>query len=188
MATLVMKDKYETEVRAKLKEELKLTNDLQIPKLDKIVINFGLGESATNGKALENAIKDLTEISGQKPVITRAKKSIATFKVREGMALGLKVTLRKEKMYNFFSKLVNVALPRVRDFQGLSPKSFDGKGNYTFGVKEQLIFPEIKYDQVDAVRGMDIIICTTSPNNAGARALLKTLGFPFKNQTIKEGM
>ena len=188
MATLVMKDKYEEEVKAKLKEELGLANDLQIPKLDKIVINFGLGDSATNSKALENAIKDITDIAGQKPVITRAKKSIATFKVREGMALGLKVTLRKEKMYNFFSKLVNVALPRVRDFQGLSPKSFDGQGNYTFGVKEQLIFPEIKYDKVDAVRGMDITICTTSPNNPGARALLKAMGFPFKDLSVKEGM
>jgi large subunit ribosomal protein L5 len=187
MATLVMKDKYENEAKAKLKEELGLTNELQIPKLEKIVINFGLGDSATNSKALENAIQDITEITGQKPVITRAKKSIAVFKVREGMALGLKVTLRKQRMYNFFSKLVNVALPRVRDFQGLSPKSFDGQGNYTFGVKEQLIFPEIKYDKIDAVRGMDITICTTSPNNAGARALLKTLGFPFKNIAVKEG-
>lgn len=189
MATLVMKEKYETEVRSEIKKELGFTNDLQIPKLEKIVINFGLGDSATNSKALENAIKDITEIAGQKPVITRAKKSIATFKVREGMALGLKVTLRKERMYNFFSKLVNVALPRVRDFQGLSPKSFDGKGNYTFGVKEQLIFPEIKYDQVDAVRGMDIIICTTAKDNKGARALLKAFGFPFKKDVqIKEGM
>jgi large subunit ribosomal protein L5 len=187
MAVLVVKDKYE-EIRAKLKEELGLVNDLQIPKLEKIVINFGLGESATNAKTLENAIEDIVNITSQKPVITRAKKSISTFKVREGMALGLKVTLRKEKMYNFFSKLVNVALPRVRDFQGLSPRSFDGKGNYTFGVKEQLIFPEIKYDKVDAVRGMDITICTSSANNVGARALLKALGFPFKNLSVKEGM
>lgn len=176
-----LKEQFE-ELKPKLKENLELKNDLQIPKLEKIVINFGLGESATNAKTLENAIEDLTAIAGQKPVITRAKKSISTFKVREQMAIGLKVTLRKERMYNFFSKLVNVALPRVRDFQGLSPKSFDGRGNYTFGVKEQLIFPEIKYDKVDAVRGMDITICTTSPNNEGAKALLEILGFPFKKQ------
>lgn len=175
-----LKDKYTEELRPKLKESLELKNELQIPQLEKIVINFGLGESATNAKTLENAIADLTNIAGQKPVITRAKKSISTFKVREQMAIGLKVTLRKERMYNFFSKLVNIALPRVRDFQGLSPKSFDGRGNYTFGVKEQLIFPEIKYDKVDAVRGMDITICTTSPNNEGAKALLEILGFPFK--------
>jgi len=175
-----LKEKYREELRPKLKENLELGNDLQIPQLEKIVINFGLGESATNAKTLENAISDLTHISGQKPVITRAKKSISTFKVREEMAIGLKVTLRKDRMYDFFSKLVNVALPRVRDFQGLSPKSFDGRGNYTFGVKEQLIFPEIKYDKVDAVRGMDITICTTSPNNEGAKALLEILGFPFK--------
>lgn len=177
-----IKDVYEKELKSKLQEQLSLKNELQIPKLDKIVINFGLGEAATNAKTLENAIGDLTNIAGQKPVITRAKKSIATFKVREGQAIGLKVTLRKERMYNFFSKLVNVALPRVRDFQGLSPKGFDGRGNYTFGVKEQLIFPEIKYDQVDAVRGMDIVICTTSPNNEGAKVLLDIMGFPFKKK------
>jgi len=177
-----LKDTYNEELRSKLKENLSLASELQIPKLEKIVINFGLGESATNAKTLENAIADITVIAGQKPVITRAKKSISTFKVRENMAIGLKVTLRKDRMYNFFSKLVNVALPRVRDFQGLSPKSFDGRGNYTFGVKEHLIFPEIKYDKVDAVRGMDITICTTSPNNEGAKALLEILGFPFKKQ------
>lgn len=175
-----LKETYESDLKNKLKDKLALENVMQIPKLDKIVINFGLGESATNAKTLENAIQDLTIISGQKPVITRAKKSIATFKVRENMAIGLKVTLRKDRMYNFFSKLVNVALPRVRDFQGLSFKSFDGRGNYTFGVKEQLIFPEIKYDKVDAVRGMDITICTTAANDEGARALLEILGFPFK--------
>ena len=175
-----LKDTYREDLKTKLKANLELKNDLQIPQLDKIVINFGLGESATNAKTLENAISDLTTISGQKPIITRAKKSISTFKVREEMAIGLKVTLRKDRMYNFFSKLVKIALPRVRDFQGLSPKSFDGRGNYTFGVKEQLIFPEIKYDKVDAVRGMDITICTTSPNNEGAKALLEILGFPFK--------
>lgn len=181
-----LKEKYNKELKSKLKTELKLSNELQIPKLEKIVINFGLGESATNAKTLENAISDITVITGQKPIITRAKKSISTFKVREAMAIGLKVTLRKDRMYNFFSKLVNVALPRVRDFQGLSPKSFDGRGNYTFGVREQLIFPEIKYDKVDAVRGMDITICTSSPNDEGARALLEILGFPFKKQGVKK--
>lgn len=175
-----MKEIFDKDLKSKLKAQLELSNDLQIPKLDKIVINFGLGESANNAKTLENAIEDLTLISGQKPVITRAKKAISTFKIREEQAIGLKVTLRKEAMYNFFSKLVNVALPRVRDFQGLSAKSFDGRGNYTFGVKEQLIFPEIRYDKVDAVRGMDITICTTSDNDAGAKALLEIMGFPFK--------
>lgn len=177
-----LKEIYETELKNKLKEKLKLQNVMEIPKLDKIVINFGLGESAANAKTLENAIQDLTIIAGQKPVITRAKKSIATFKIRENMAIGLKVTLRKDRMYNFFSKLVNVALPRVRDFQGLSFKSFDGRGNYTFGVKEQLLFPEIKYDKVDAVRGMDITICTTASSDGNAKALLEIMGFPFKRQ------
>lgn len=175
-----MKEKYHTEVRGKLKQRLALTNDLAIPRFDKIVINFGLGEMATNAKSLENAISDLTNIAGQKPVITRAKKSIATFKTRENQAIGLKVTLRKDRMFNFFSKLVNVALPRVRDFNGLPNKSFDGRGNYTFGLKEQLMFPEIRYDKVDAVRGMDITICTTSNDNEGAKALLEEMGFPFR--------
>ncbi len=175
-----LREIYETELKDKLKDQLQLENVMQIPRLDKIVINFGLGESATNAKTLENAIQDLTMIAGQKPVVTRAKKSIAAFKVRENTAIGLKVTLRKANMYNFFSKLVNVALPRVRDFQGLSNKSFDSRGNYTFGVKEQLIFPEIKYDKVDAVRGMDITICTTAGNDKGAKALLEIMGFPFK--------
>jgi large subunit ribosomal protein L5 len=177
-----IKEQYDSELREKLKKQIEATNDFEIPKLDKIVINFGLGESASNAKTLENAIQDLTVISGQKPVITRSKKSIATFKIREEQAIGLKVTLRKQRMYNFFSKLVNVALPRVRDFQGLSVKSFDGRGNYTFGVKEQLIFPEIRYDKVDAVRGMDITICTTAGNDAAAKALLEIMGFPFKKQ------
>ncbi len=180
-----LKEIYDTEIRLKLKEKLGFTNDLQIPKLEKVVINFGLGESASNAKTLENAISDLTNIAGQKPVITRAKKSIATFKISEQMAIGLKVTLRRERMYNFLSKLINVALPRVRDFQGLSFKSFDGNGNYTFGVKEQLIFPEIRYDKVDAVRGMDITICTTAINDEGAKALLESMGFPFKKPVTR---
>jgi large subunit ribosomal protein L5 len=177
-----MKEQYDKELKAKLKDSLKCSNEMQIPKLDKIVINFGLGDSANNAKTLENAVQDLTNIAGQKPIITRSKKSIANFKLRENAPVGLKVTLRKDRMYNFFSKLVNVALPRVRDFQGLSPKGFDGRGNYTFGVKEQLIFPEIRYDKVDAVRGMDITICTTSDSDEGARALLQIMGFPFRRQ------
>ncbi len=182
---LSLKKKYEDEVRAKLKEKLSLANVMQIPKLEKVVINFGLGESATNAKTLENAIDDLTNIAGQKPVITRAKKSIAGFKVREDMPIGLKVTLRKDRMFHFLSKLINVALPRVRDFSGVSFKSFDGRGNYTFGIKEQIVFPEIKYDKVDAIRGMDITICTSATNNGDAKALLEELGFPFKKQPQK---
>ena len=181
-----MKDKYETQAKAKIKAKLGVTNEYAVPKLDKIVINFGLGDSASNGKALENAIDDLVNISGQKPIVTRAKKSIAGFKLRENSAVGLKVTLRKERMYDFFSKLVNIALPRVRDFSGLPTKSFDGKGNYAFGLKEQLVFPEIKYDKVDAVRGMDIIICTTAKDDAGAKLLLEELGLPFRKPVTNQ--
>lgn len=181
--TLKMKEKYENEAKAKIKERLGITNEYAIPKLEKININFGLGESATNSKTLENAIADLLNIAGQKPVVTRAKKSIATFKLREEAAVGLKVTLRKDRMYHFLSKLINVALPRVRDFHGLSFKSFDGRGNYSFGLKEQLVFPEIKYDKVDAVRGMDITICTTARTNEEAKVLLEELGFPFRKPT-----
>jgi len=181
-----MKDKYETEAKAKIKAKLGVTNEYAIPKLDKIVINFGLGESASNGKALENAIDDLVNISGQRPIVTRAKKSISGFKLRENSAVGLKVTLRKERMYDFFSKLVNIALPRVRDFSGLPTKSFDGKGNYAFGLKEQLVFPEIKYDKVDAVRGMDIIVCTTAKTDAAAKILLEELGLPFRKPVTNQ--
>jgi large subunit ribosomal protein L5 len=181
-----MKDKYETETKAKIKAKLGVTNEYAVPKLDKIVINFGLGESASNGKALENAIDDLVNISGQKPIVTRAKKSISGFKLRENSAVGLKVTLRKERMYDFFSKLVNIALPRVRDFSGLPTKSFDGKGNYAFGLKEQLVFPEIKYDKVDAVRGMDIIVCTTAKTDAAAKVLLEELGLPFRKPVTNQ--
>ena len=181
--TFKMKEKYENEAKAKIKARLGITNEYAIPKLEKININFGLGESATNSKTLENAIADLVNIAGQKPVVTRAKKSIATFKLREEAAVGLKVTLRKDRMYHFLSKLINVALPRVRDFHGLSFKSFDGRGNYSFGLKEQLVFPEIKYDKVDAVRGMDITICTTARTNEEAKVLLEELGFPFRKPT-----
>ncbi|MDA0772720.1 MAG: 50S ribosomal protein L5 [Cyanobacteria bacterium] len=181
--TLKMKEKYEKEAKAKIKARLGISNEYAIPKLEKININFGLGESATNAKTLENAIADLVNIAGQKPVVTRAKKSIATFKLREEAAVGLKVTLRKDRMYHFLSKLINVALPRVRDFHGLSFKSFDGRGNYSFGLKEQLVFPEIKYDKIDAVRGMDITICTTARTNEEAKVLLEEMGFPFRKPT-----
>ncbi|MCH2226186.1 MAG: 50S ribosomal protein L5 [Candidatus Caenarcaniphilales bacterium] len=182
-----LKEKYNSEVKNELKDDLKCANVHQIPKLQKIIINFGLGESASNSKTLERAIEELANISGQKPVITRARKSIAGFKLREGAPIGIKVTLRSEKMYNFFSKLVNIAMPRIRDFQGISRKSFDGKGNYTFGIKEQIIFPEIKYDQVDAIRGMDITICTSATNDADALVLLEKLGMPFKKVAGAKG-
>jgi large subunit ribosomal protein L5 len=180
--TSSLKEKYNTELKQDLQKSLACANVHEIPKLIKIVINFGLGESGSNSKTLEKAIEDLTNISGQKPIITRAKKSIAGFKLREDVPVGLKVTLRQEKMYNFLSKLVNVAMPRIRDFQGVSRKAFDGRGNYSLGVKEQIIFPEIKYDQVDAIRGMDIIICTTAKTDSDALELLTKLGMPFKKQ------
>ena len=154
---------------------------MEVPKLDKIVINIGLGDLKENPKALENAMKDLTQITGQKPVITKAKKSIAAFKLREGANIGCKVTLRSDKMYDFVYKLFNVALPRVRDFRGVSTHSFDGRGNYSMGIKEQLIFPEIEYDKVDKLRGMDIVFATTATTDEEARELLKLLGMPFKN-------
>ena len=152
---------------------------MQIPKLEKIVINIGLGEAKDNPKAIDGAINDLTLITGQKPVITRAKKSIANFKLRQGMNIGVKVTLRGEKMYEFIDRLFNVALPRVRDFRGINPNSFDGRGNYSLGIKEQLIFPEIEYDQIDKIRGMDVIFVTTAKTNEEAKALLEMLGLPF---------
>jgi large subunit ribosomal protein L5 len=152
---------------------------MQIPKLEKIVINMGVGEVRENPKALESAIKDLETITGQKAVVTKAKKSIATFKIRQGMSIGCKVTLRGEKMYTFFDKLISVALPRVRDFRGVNPNSFDGRGNYSMGIKEQLIFPEIEYDKVDKIRGMDIIFVTTAKNDEEAKELLKQFGMPF---------
>ena len=152
---------------------------MQIPKLEKIVINMGVGEVKENPKALESAIKDLETITGQKAVVTKAKKSIATFKIRQGMSIGCKVTLRGERMYTFFDKLISVALPRVRDFRGVNPNSFDGRGNYSMGIKEQLIFPEIEYDKVDKIRGMDIIFVTTAKNDEEAKELLKQFGMPF---------
>ncbi len=182
-----LKDRYQEEFKSTVKTKLAVTNDFAVPRLDKIVINFGLGESASNAKTLENAIRDLEKISGQKPVITRSKKAISGFKIREDQAIGLKVTLRGSRMYNFLSKLINIALPRIRDFQGVSAKSFDGRGNYSLGLREQLVFPEIKYDQVDAVRGMDITICTTSTTDEGAKVLLEVMGMPFKGSRKKSG-
>ncbi|HHT46926.1 MAG TPA: 50S ribosomal protein L5 [Firmicutes bacterium] len=178
MSTL--KEKYLTEVRPALVEQFAYKNILEAPQLEKVVINMGIGEGKDNPKLLESAVKELSLIAGQKPVITRAKKSVASFKLREGMSIGCKVTLRGEKMYDFVNKLINVALPRVRDFRGVSPKSFDGRGNYALGLKEQIIFPEINYDDVEKILGMDIIIVTTAKTDEEARELLKKLGMPFK--------
>jgi large subunit ribosomal protein L5 len=176
-----LKDHYEKVVRAALTKEFGYTNAMQVPKLDKIVINMGVGEATADSKKINIAVAELTAIAGQKPVVTKARKSIATFKLREGMAIGCKVTLRKQQMYEFLDRLVNIALPRVRDFRGVSGKSFDGRGNYTLGLKEQLVFPEIDYDKVDKVRGMDIVICTTAKTDAEAKALLKGFDMPFVN-------
>jgi large subunit ribosomal protein L5 len=177
-----LKERYVKEVVQELTKQFKYDNIMQVPRLEKVVINMGLGEATANSKAIDSGVKDLTAIAGQKPVINRARKSIATFKVRKGMPVGASVTLRGERMFDFLSKLINVALPRIRDFRGLSSKSFDGRGNYSLGVKEQLIFPEINYEQVDAVRGMDISIVTTAPTDQEGRALLAALGMPFRKQ------
>lgn len=174
-----LNEKYTSEIRQALQEKFQYKNVMEIPKLEKVVINIGVGDAVGNAKALEAAVNDLTIIAGQKPVITKAKKSIANFKVREGMALGTKVTLRGERMYEFLDKLINISLPRVRDFRGVSSKAFDGRGNYTLGVREQLIFPEIDFDQVNRVRGLDIVVVTTAQNDEEGRALLILLGMPF---------
>ena len=175
-----LKEKYVKEVSPSLKKKHNYETVMEIPKLEKIVINMGVGDATLNSKLLEAAVKDLTQISGQKPVITKAKKSIAGFKVREGQAIGCKVTLRGDKMYNFMDKLISIALPRVRDFRGISPRAFDGRGNYTLGIKEQLIFSEIDYDSVAKVRGMDIVFVTTAKTNEEAYDLLSELGMPFR--------
>ncbi|EGL82003.1 ribosomal protein L5 [Caldalkalibacillus thermarum TA2.A1] len=173
-------EKYRNEVVPALMQKFNYKNVMQVPKIEKVVINMGIGEAAHNPKVLDGAVADLQAITGQKPVITRAKKSIAGFKIREGMPIGAKVTLRGERMYHFLDKLFNVALPRVRDFRGVSPKSFDGRGNYTLGLKEQLIFPEIDYDKIDKVRGMDVVIVTTAQTDEECRALLDEMGMPFR--------
>lgn len=175
-----LKEFYKNDIVAGMTKKFEYANVMEVPKLDKIVINMGVGEAKDNAKVLETAIKDMEIIAGQKPVITKAKKSIANFKIREGMAIGCKVTLRGEKMYEFADRLINLALPRVRDFRGVNPNAFDGRGNYSLGIKEQLIFPEIEYDKVDKVRGMDIIFVTTAKTDEEARELLTQFGMPFK--------
>ncbi|MCA0373350.1 MAG: 50S ribosomal protein L5 [Proteobacteria bacterium] len=176
-----LKTQYRDAIRAVMKEKFNYTNDMQIPQLDKIVINMGVGEAVADSKKMKSAVDALTLIAGQKPVTTKARKSIAGFKVRENMALGAKVTLRKDRMYEFLDRLVTIALPRVRDFRGLNGKSFDGNGNYAMGLKEHLVFPEINYDQVDNTWGMDIVICTTAHTNEEAKALLTEFNLPFRN-------
>lgn len=175
-----LKEKYFNEVVPKLKEKFQYNNIMQVPKLEKVVINMGVGEAIQNAKMIDAAVNDMTIISGQKPVVTRAKKSIAGFKLREGMPIGCKVTLRGDRMYEFVDKLFNIALPRVRDFRGVSPKSFDGRGNYTLGIKEQLVFPEIEYDKIEKIRGMDIVFVTSAKSDEEARELLKLLGMPYR--------
>ena len=175
-----LKDKYNETIKQELVNKFNYTSVMQAPKIDKIVVNIGIGDAVQNAKVLDTAVEELSAITGQKPVITKAKKSIATFRLREGMPIGAKVTLRGERMYEFLDKLISVSLPRVRDFRGISKKAFDGRGNYTLGVKEQLIFPEIDYDKVSKVRGMDIVIVTTANTDEEARELLTQFGMPFQ--------
>ncbi|MFM2421700.1 MAG: hypothetical protein RL291_230 [Pseudomonadota bacterium] len=176
-----LKTVYRERIRAAMKEQFGYTNEMQIPKLDEIVLNMGIGEAVADSKKAQTALKDLQAIAGQKPVATRARKSIAGFKLREGMVVGAKVTLRKDRMYEFLDRLVTIALPRVKDFRGLNGKSFDGRGNYAMGLKEHLVFPEINYDQIEQIWGMDIIVCTTANSDQEAKALLKEFQFPFVN-------
>jgi large subunit ribosomal protein L5 len=176
-----LKQHYNEVLKEELVKEFGYSNKMEVPRLDKVVLNMGVGEAISDSKKVQAAAGDLGLIAGQKPVITRARKSIATFKLREGMPIGVKVTLRKNRMYEFVDRLVNIALPRVRDFRGLNPKSFDGRGNYALGLKEHIIFPEIDYDKVEDVLGMDIIVCTTARNDDEARALLRGLNFPFRS-------
>jgi large subunit ribosomal protein L5 len=176
-----LKEVYQERVIPALMKRFNYKNKMEVPKLEKIVVNMGLGEAIQNIKILDSAVQEISQITGQKPVITKAKKSIAQFKLRTGMPIGCMVTLRKERMYEFFNRLVNVALPRVRDFKGLSGKSFDGRGNYALGIREQLIFPEIHYDKIDKVRGMNIAIVTTAKTDEEGKELLKSLGMPFRN-------
>jgi large subunit ribosomal protein L5 len=177
-----LKVRYDETLRAQLKDELGLANIMQVPRLEKIVINAGVGRATQQASLLEGAQRDLEAITGQKPVVTRAKKSIASFKLREGQSIGAKVTLRGDRAWEFFDRLLSLAIPRIRDFRGLSPKSFDGRGNYTFGINDQLIFPEIDYDKIDAPRGFDITIVTTAETDEQGRALLRAFGFPFRQE------
>ncbi|MGB5810190.1 MAG: 50S ribosomal protein L5 [Polyangiales bacterium] len=176
-----LKKKYKDEVVPQLMKDFGLANIMQVPKVDRVVVNMGLGEAVQNAKIIESAVEELTSITGRKPVITRAKKSIASFKLREGMPIGVMVTLRGETMYDFIDRLVSLALPRTRDFKGTSRKAFDGRGNYTLGIKEQIIFPEINYDRIDRIKGMNVTFVTTAENDDQGRALLKQLGMPFRN-------
>jgi large subunit ribosomal protein L5 len=177
-----LKARYDDEIRAQLKDTLELGNIMEVPRLEKIVLNMGVGQALQQQSLLDGAVRDLEIITGQKAVVTKAKKSIAGFKLREGNAIGAKVTLRGDRKWEFFDRLISLAIPRIRDFRGLNPRSFDGHGNYTFGVTEQLIFPEVEYDQVDSTRGMDITIVTTARTNAEGKALLDAFGFPFKRE------
>lgn len=182
MATARLKERYAKEIAPELKKEFGYDNVMRVPQVHKLVINIGMGEAIANAKAMDNAVRDLTEITGQHPVVTKAKRSIASFKLRQGMPIGVMVTLRGQRMWDFLDKLVNVALPRLRDFQGVSPDSFDGRGNYTLGLKEQLVFPEVDYDKIDKVRGMEITVVTTARNDEEGRRLLQLLGMPFRNK------
>ena len=181
MATPRLKEKYRQEVVPALQKEFSYSNVMQVPGVHKVVINIGMGEALQNAKAMDNAVRDLTDITGQKPVVTKAKRSVAAFKLREGMVIGCMVTLRGDRMFYFLDKLMNVALPRLRDFQGISPDAFDGRGNYTLGIREQLVFPEVDYDKVDKVRGMEITIVTTARTDEEGRRLLKLMGMPFRS-------
>jgi large subunit ribosomal protein L5 len=176
-----LKTVYSETIREAMKSEFGYTNEMQVPKLDKIVVNMGIGEATADSKKVQAAIKDLTAITGQKPAATRARQSIAGFKLREGMIIGAKVTLRKDRMYEFLDRLITIALPRVKDFRGLNGNSFDGRGNYAMGLREHIVFPEINYDQIDQMWGMDIVVCTTAANDKEAKALLKAFQFPFNN-------
>jgi large subunit ribosomal protein L5 len=176
-----LRKKYKDEIVPQLMKDFSFKNIMQVPKLERIVVNMGLGEAVQNAKLIESAVEELTAITGRKPVITRAKKSIATFKLREGMPIGVMVTLRGEQMYDFFDRLVSIALPRTRDFKGISPKSFDGRGNFTLGIREQIVFPEINYDKIDRIKGMNVTLVTTAETDEQGRALLKSLGMPFRN-------
>lgn len=178
----VLKERYQKEVAPALKKSLNLSNDMQVPRIQKVVVNVGVGEALDNAKALDAAVADITQITGQKPIITKARRSIANFKLREGRAIGVKVTLRGERMWSFLDRLMNVALPRVRDFRGVNPDAFDGRGNYTLGLREQLVFPEIEYDKIDKLRGLEVSIITTARNDDEGRQLLQMLGMPFKKE------
>jgi len=180
--THILKDYYQTDVVPGLMKTFSFTNPMEVPRIEKVVVNIGVGEALDNAKALEAAVNDLTLITGQKPIVTKARKSIANFKLREGRAIGVKVTLRGEKMWSFLDRLMNIALPRVRDFRGISPNAFDGRGNYTLGLREQLVFPELDYDKIDKIRGMEVTIVTSATTDDEGRQLLEMLGMPFRKE------